>query len=152
MFFRLKINLERESGDVWSFCPGAVLRIKTSKLNRDLIRDFLPPLLEVSGLCYVSRVLHSISRLDPRNCWHQLSFAIKNQLGQPPIIEPFRAWKPLILYAIKNQRRAVGGGFGCNELVLYGIRLKRASGATLWSSRSMVLDIPRSMTVEKTVC
>ena len=84
----------------------------------------------------------SISRLDPRNCWRQLSYAIKNQLGHPkpptlvlygiiraPIIGPFRAWKPPIPYAIKNERGAkqrhaktLVGGFGCDELVLYGIR------------------------------
>ena len=55
-----------------------------------------------------------------------------------PIKGPFCAWKPPIPYAIKNQRgaskippNAMGvfcvpkplvGGFGCDELVLYGIR------------------------------
>ena len=80
-----------------------------------------------------------MSRIDPRICWRQLSYAIKNQLKAPkapigglwdeipplggisclslvlygiraPIIDPFRAWKP------------PNGGFGCLELVLYGIR------------------------------
>ena len=58
------------------------------------------------------------------------------------MIGPFRSWKPPIPYAIKNQRGAskqnnppimgvlgvfcvpmpLVGGFGCDELVLYGIR------------------------------
>ena len=60
----------------------------------------------------------------------------KNLLGAP-LIGPFRAWKPTIPYAIKNQRGAskiplVGGilrskapsrGLWMPELVLYGIRL-----------------------------
>ena len=54
----------------------------------------------------------SMLRLDPRNCWRQLSYTIKNQLGHP---------KP---------SEELVGGFGCDELVLYGIR-KRAGGATL---------------------
>ena len=55
---------------------------------------------------------------------------------KPPLIGPFRAWKPTIPYAIKNQRGAskiplVGGilrskapsrGLWMPELVLYGIR------------------------------
>ena len=66
-----------------------------------------------------------------------------------PIIGPFRAWKPPIPYAIKNQRGAskispmgvfcvpkpLVGGFGCDELVLYGIR--ELASATLWFSRPM---------------
>ena len=38
-----------------------------------------------------------------------------------PLKDPFRAWKPPIPYVIKNQRGA-RLGFGCEELVLYGIR------------------------------
>ena len=57
-------------------------------------------------------------------------------IGTAPIIGPFRAWKSLIPYVIKNQRGAskippnrvfcvpkpLVGGFGGDELVLYGIR------------------------------
>ena len=43
-----------------------------------------------------------------------------------PIIGPFRAWKPTIPYAIKNQRGAskdpFSRGLWMPELVLYGIR------------------------------
>ena len=47
-----------------------------------------------------------------------------------PIIGPFRAWKPPIPYALKNQRGAgvfcvqkpLVGDFRYDELVLYGIR------------------------------
>ena len=47
-----------------------------------------------------ARVLPSMSRLDPRSCWSQLSYAIKNQLGHP---------KPQL------------GDISCPKLVLYGI-------------------------------
>ena len=63
---------------------------------------------------------NSMSRLNPRNCWHLLSYAIKNQLRhpKPPTIFclPYAGIKAPIsnrtipcmeaTYAIKNQRGA----------------------------------------------
>ena len=53
-----------------------------------------------------------------------LHVQVRSEELRPPIIDSFRAWKPPIPYAIKNQRGAktLVGGFGCEELVLYGIR------------------------------
>ena len=62
-----------------------------------------------------------MSRLDPRNCWHQLSYAIKNQLWariQSPLLGALECKIPPCPYALKNQRR----GLWMPELVLYGIR------------------------------
>ena len=43
-------------------------------------------------------------------------------------------------YAIKNQRGASKmGGFGCDELVYYGIRLLEASLGKLWTNESRVM-------------
>ena len=42
-----------------------------------------------------------------------------------PIIDPFSAWKPPILMPKRHSERQdvlLAGGFGCLELVLYGIR------------------------------
>ena len=46
----------------------------------------------------------SMSRLDPRNCWRQLSYAIKNQLAVGSL-----------------RSKAPSMGFWMPELVLYGI-------------------------------
>ena len=58
--------------------------------------------------------------------WSEIIMLIRHK-EPAPILGPFSAWKPLIPYAIKNRRGAsvpkpLVGGFGCHELVLYGIR------------------------------
>ena len=104
-----------------------------------------------------------MSRLDPRNCWLQLSYAIKNQLEHPkplggyfacfllvlygiraPIIGPFRAWKPLIPYGIKNQR-------GASKMRRAGSLWHKRAGASITLDQWEVsLDIPRPMRVDHT--
>ena len=54
----------------------------------------------------------SMSRSGPRNCWRQLSYAIKNQLGHPK--PPTRGFG--------TQNTSIRGHFACSSLVLYGIR------------------------------
>ena len=98
-----------------------------------------------------------MSRAFPRNCWRQLSYAIKNQLVASKtslggiLLAPHWFTYP---YAIKNQRGAskiphkfqsvpkpIVGGFGWDELVLYGIReLAPATLSTNESQASTFLD------------
>ena len=99
-----------------------------------------------------------MSRTFPRSCCG-VSYAIKNQLvaSKAPIQSPqkastlagslghkgayhrtFPCMEANYPYAIKNQRGAskpLVGGFGCDELVLYGIR--DIGVATLWSPGPM---------------
>ena len=65
-------------------------------------------------------------------------------------IDPFRALKPAIPYAIKNLRgekrpKPIVGCFGCDELVLFGIL--ELAPASLSANES--LDIPRPIRVDQ---